>query len=128
MGCQDSTLLVDGYRVQFPELPFSLAPYLVDYIVSRRYAGAWRFCPSTFHGEPRETEFFMFDGSVPAKTRKDGVAFGVSMVWLVLFVLLVVAGYMYPHVNLPWDSYVNWKVVDWETRVGNFGRVTRGEF
>ena len=67
MGSQDNTLLLDGQRIQFPELPFALAPYLVDHIVSRKYAGAWRFCPSTFHGQPRETEFFKFDGSASAR-------------------------------------------------------------
>ncbi|KAK0614642.1 hypothetical protein B0T14DRAFT_312022 [Immersiella caudata] len=57
MGCQDDTHLVDGRQIAFPELPFSLAPYLVEHVVARRHADVWRFCPSTFHGRPRKTEF-----------------------------------------------------------------------
>ncbi|KAK0649911.1 hypothetical protein B0T16DRAFT_457274 [Cercophora newfieldiana] len=57
MGCQDNTLLLDGLHIQFPQLPFRFAPHLVHLIVSRRYADVWRFCPSTFFGEPRDTEF-----------------------------------------------------------------------
>ena len=64
MGCQDNTMLLDGLRIQFPELPFSLAPYLVEHFVSRRHADVWRFCPSTFHGDLRETEFFGSGGSL----------------------------------------------------------------
>jgi hypothetical protein len=101
MGCQDRTLLLDGQRIQFPELPFALAPYLVDHIVSRKYAGAWRFCPSTFHGEPRETDFFRFSGkgssvrftgqSRVASVTKGGVLVVLLAAFLLLF-LTAVAG------------------------------------
>ena len=79
LGCQDKSFRVDGVDVQFPVLPFRLVPYLVEHIVFRRYAGAWRFCPSTFHGEVRETEFFKFGGG--AGVRK-GLGFGLGQVFL----------------------------------------------
>jgi len=93
MGSQDNTLPLDGQCIQFPELPFALAPYLVDHIVSRKHAGAWRFCPSTFHGQPRETEFFKFDGSLNASarvTRQPGVSW-LAKVILLLALLLALA-------------------------------------
>ncbi|KAK3349234.1 hypothetical protein B0T25DRAFT_237648 [Lasiosphaeria hispida] len=74
LGCQDSTHLMDGEMIQFPELPFRLVPYLVDHIVSRRYAGAWRFCPGTFHGQPRETAFFEFGKSEASTRRKSSTS------------------------------------------------------
>ncbi|KAM7193440.1 hypothetical protein V8F33_007819 [Rhypophila sp. PSN 637] len=58
LGCQDRTLKIDNQEIQFPVLPFSWAPYLVQHIVARKHAGAWRFCPSTFFGEPRDSEWF----------------------------------------------------------------------
>jgi hypothetical protein len=67
LGCQDRQFLLDDEHIRFPELPFALVPYLVDHIVSRRYAGAWRFCPSTFHGEPRATELFQMMKKTPSK-------------------------------------------------------------
>ncbi|KAK4448682.1 hypothetical protein QBC34DRAFT_464398 [Podospora aff. communis PSN243] len=71
LGCQDNTMLLDGQQIAFPELPFSLVPYLVEYVVSRRHADVWRFCPSTFHGQPRVTEFLKLGVH---RRRQDGSA------------------------------------------------------
>ncbi|KAK3312069.1 hypothetical protein B0H66DRAFT_393663 [Apodospora peruviana] len=99
LGCQDHSFTVDGLHIQFPELPFSWAPSLVDHLVSRRHAGAWRFCPSDFYGQIHETEFFKFAGestpegetrlTVASNPRVTRSPFGVLTV-LLLFVLLIV--------------------------------------
>ncbi|KAK2740964.1 hypothetical protein FQN55_008519 [Onygenales sp. PD_40] len=49
IGNQDKTFLLDGVHVPFPELP-SVVNYAVDYIISRRYRGAWRFNSSDMYG------------------------------------------------------------------------------
>jgi hypothetical protein len=53
-GCQDSEFLLDGEKIPFPEVPVPLiVPYIIEYVVSRRFSGAWRFCPSSAHGRIR---------------------------------------------------------------------------
>lgn len=89
LGCQDKSLRVDGVDIQFPVLPFQLVPYLVEHVVSRRYAGAWRFCPSTFHGQLRETEFFKLGGGAGLR-KGSGSQLGGRFV-LVVVILLALA-------------------------------------
>src|SRR5262249_4165301 len=43
-------------REWFPPFPWFM-PYLVKWWYSRRYRGAWRFCPSDFWGNPRPLIF-----------------------------------------------------------------------
>lgn len=52
MGCQDEKFLLDDEKFPFPDAGFA-APYVVDTVLSRRHAGAWRFLPSNMHGQPR---------------------------------------------------------------------------
>lgn len=53
-GCQDAEFLLDGEQMPFPEVPVPLiVPYIIEYVVSRRFSGAWRFCPSSAHGRLR---------------------------------------------------------------------------
>ncbi|KAH0536019.1 hypothetical protein FGG08_007086 [Glutinoglossum americanum] len=52
LGCQDADFLLDGEEAVFPEVPW-FVPYIVDYAVARRHAGAWRFNPSDMHGRAR---------------------------------------------------------------------------
>jgi hypothetical protein len=52
-GHQDARAAVNGEK-QFllAEAPF-FAPYLVNYVLTWRYSGAWRFNPSDAFGRPR---------------------------------------------------------------------------
>ncbi|KAM7194027.1 hypothetical protein V8F20_008123 [Naviculisporaceae sp. PSN 640] len=84
LGSQDNSLKIDGLDIQFPVLPFSWAPYIVQLIVSWKHAGAWRFCPSTFHGEPRGTEWFALSAYL------DGKRGGRLAVWSVFLAALLV--------------------------------------
>ena len=52
-GTQDKDFMLDGKTHKFPDVPGAL-PYIVDYVLARRYAGAWRFSPSNMHGRPRQ--------------------------------------------------------------------------
>lgn len=131
MGCQDSTLLMDGYRIQFPELPFKLAPYAVEHIVSRRHANAWRFCPSTFHGEPRETEFFQFGGGFVQTRRNVGAKKGAAVSWFFFLLFLLMAVFLGSRrlgLDLPWG------LPEWKTEMGRYwaaadlGNLTTGTF
>lgn len=45
-----------GKNKDFPPLPF-FVPYLVDWWMSRKYKGAWRFSPCTVYGIPRPLKF-----------------------------------------------------------------------
>lgn len=64
LGCQDRTFLLDGIYIDFPELPSHAVHYVVDWVVSRKHAGAWRFNPSTMYGNVRMTPFFPAKGLV----------------------------------------------------------------
>ena len=52
LGSQDKSFLLDDTYINFPEVP-SIVPYLVDWILSRRHQGAWRFNCSDMYGNPR---------------------------------------------------------------------------
>ena len=100
LGCQDHGLLLDGKRIQFPELPFALVPYIVDWFMYRRYAGAWRFCPSTFHGQPRDTPFFgrkrngPLEPDLAAKiTRWNKTRTGLLYVFMPILILILFVSY-----------------------------------
>jgi hypothetical protein len=54
LGGNDRTF--EGGKHNFPEFPF-FVPYLVNYYYARKYRGAWRFCPCTMFGVPKELEF-----------------------------------------------------------------------
>ena len=53
-GCQDKEFLLDGEKFKFPEVP-SFLPWLVHYVFSWRYAGAFRFNPSDAWGRPQKS-------------------------------------------------------------------------
>jgi hypothetical protein len=53
LGCQDKSFTVDDEKIPFPELPF-IAAYFVDWVLSSRHKGAWRFNPSDMYGNPRK--------------------------------------------------------------------------
>lgn len=55
LGCVDKTY-EGGIHKDFPPFPF-FVPYIVHYWYSRKFAGAWRFCPSDFWGRPKELYF-----------------------------------------------------------------------
>jgi hypothetical protein len=52
LGSQDKSFLLDDTYINFPEVPF-IVPYLVDWILSRRHQGAWRFNCSDMYGNSR---------------------------------------------------------------------------
>ncbi|KAM7216537.1 hypothetical protein V8F06_008065 [Rhypophila decipiens] len=89
LGCQDRTLKIDNQEIQFPVLPFSWAPHLVQHIVARKHAGAWRFCPSTFFGEPKGTEWFSLNGTTTTRNEYGKNKRSSGRFALVLFVVVV---------------------------------------
>jgi hypothetical protein len=52
LGSQDNSFLLDDTHINFPEVP-SFVFYLVDWVLSRRHQGAWRFNYSDMYGNPR---------------------------------------------------------------------------
>jgi hypothetical protein len=89
LGSQDKSFLLDDTYINFPEVP-SIVPYLVDWILSRRHQGAWRFNCSDMYGNPRP-----FPNRVDATSRTYPVyqSHGsMARVWssgLISFVLLL---------------------------------------
>ena len=85
-GCQDSGFLLDGEKIPFPEVPVPLVvPYIIDHVVSRRFPGAWRFCPSSAYGQVRP-----FTGR-PAQSSAVvvvGPMLRLLLGWLVAFVMV----------------------------------------
>ncbi|TVY84710.1 Sterol-4-alpha-carboxylate 3-dehydrogenase [Lachnellula suecica] len=53
LGCQDKNFTVDDAKIPFPEVSL-LAAYFVDWVLSSRHQGAWRFNPSDMYGSPRK--------------------------------------------------------------------------
>lgn len=101
LGSQDRTLKIDNQEIQFPVLPFKWAPYLVQAVVSRRHAGAWRFCPSTFWGVPRGTKFLDFKSESCRDGRKRGGGKGI-LVAQVLIAVVVLLGVWFGGDGLGW--------------------------
>lgn len=88
LGSQDKSLKIDNRDIRFPVLPFSLAPYLVNLIVFRRYPRAWRFSPSTFHGELRGTEWFTLSANLECKKRGKWPVFLIGLLLTTTLVML----------------------------------------
>lgn len=55
LGCIDRTF-EDGLDKNFPPVPF-FVPWLVNYWISRKHKGAWRFLPCDFFRNPRPLAF-----------------------------------------------------------------------
>lgn len=53
LGCQDKSFTIDGVKPDFPEMPWVLETVVRNWH-SRRYAGAWDFCPSDLSGRRRQ--------------------------------------------------------------------------
>jgi hemerythrin-like domain-containing protein len=89
LGSQDKSFLLDDTYINFPEVPF-IVPYLVDWILSRRHQGAWRFNCSDMYGNPRP-----FPNRFDATSRTYLASKGqgpMARVWssgLIFFVLLL---------------------------------------
>jgi hypothetical protein len=52
LGCQDKSFVLDGQKIPFPSAS-PIVPYIVDFFMSGRHKGVWRFNPSTIYGLPR---------------------------------------------------------------------------
>ncbi|KAK5261066.1 hypothetical protein LTR20_007683 [Exophiala xenobiotica] len=53
LGCQDRSFTIDGHKPDFPELPWILEVVARSWL-ARKYAGAWKFCPSDLNGRRRQ--------------------------------------------------------------------------
>ncbi|KAK4946311.1 hypothetical protein LTR10_014509 [Elasticomyces elasticus] len=53
LGCQDKSFTIDGEKSDFPEMPWVLEAVVRNWH-SRKYAGAWNFCPSDLSGRRRQ--------------------------------------------------------------------------
>ena len=53
LGCQDKSFTIDGEKPNFPEMPWVIEAVVRNWH-SRRYAGAWNFCPSDLSGQRRQ--------------------------------------------------------------------------
>jgi hypothetical protein len=71
-GTQDKEFLLDGEKHKFPNVP-AVLPYIVDYVLTRRYSGAWRFSPSNIYGQPRP-----FTGQ-PSESSRVGLSLWMTM-------------------------------------------------
>jgi len=70
LGCQDKSFTVDGEQIPFPEVPF-IAAYFVDWVLSSRHKGAWRFNPSDMYGNPRKPFETVSAKSKNLETQRD---------------------------------------------------------
>ncbi|KAK5658002.1 hypothetical protein OQA88_2556 [Cercophora sp. LCS_1] len=78
----------------------------------------------TFHGEPRETEFFAFGGGPVKWSVKNGDGFG-WVLWVLFAVLIALAVYFGRVNQLDFD--LDWKVLE-EATVGNLSTFKKGYF
>ena len=68
LGSQDKSFLLDGKHHPFPEVP-SFVPYIVDWVLSYRHRGAWRFNCSDMYGNLKP--FPAFESSMNGNAKTD---------------------------------------------------------
>src|SRR5215469_1488042 len=96
LGSQDKSFLLDDTYINFPDVP-SIVPYLVDWILSRRHQGAWRFNCSDMYGNPKPvpnwfeaTNQTYFPGSKGQGSMAHVSSFGIMFFVLMLFYVFAI--------------------------------------